>query len=289
MGAFLQRTTNINDKNTLESGLRIDHTTDYGTFVLPRVSWLHRFNSRLSTRLGGGLGYKNPTVFTEKSEEINFRYVLPISPEDNAAERSVGANLDVNYLIPIGDEASLSINQLFFYTQINDPLILQPEPDMVFLKYNNVSGDVHTAGFETNIKANYKDFKLFAGYTFINARNHYEGMNTPIPLTPRSQVGVVLMYEIEGKLRAGFESYFTGKQYLMDESYSPSYWRFGFMGEKIWERFSIFINFENFTDTRQDKFSPIVGGSPNEPTFTQIWAPTDGFIVNGGFKIFLGE
>jgi len=59
------------------------------------------------------------------------------------------------------------------------------------------------------------------------------------------------------------------------------------MAEKIWERFSLFINFENLTDTRQTKFGPIYTGSITNPDFKDIYAPLDGLVVNGGIKLRL--
>ena len=59
------------------------------------------------------------------------------------------------------------------------------------------------------------------------------------------------------------------------------------MTEKLWENFSVFINFENFTDTRQGKFKNVVNGSHLDPSFDEIWTHTEGFVFNGGVKIRL--
>jgi len=59
------------------------------------------------------------------------------------------------------------------------------------------------------------------------------------------------------------------------------------MVEKLWERCSIFLNFENFIDTRQTKFDTIYTGSITSPVFRDIYAPVDGFVINGGIKIRL--
>ena len=59
------------------------------------------------------------------------------------------------------------------------------------------------------------------------------------------------------------------------------------MVEKLWENYSVFINFENFGDTRQTRFDTIYSGSINNPSFRDIYAPVDGFVVNNGFKISL--
>jgi iron complex outermembrane receptor protein len=95
------------------------------------------------------------------------------------------------------------------------------------------------------------------------------------------------MYEKDEKLKIGLEAYYFSPQKLSDGAIGKSYWTFGLMGEKVWEHFSIFVNFENFTDTRQTKFDTIYTGSINNPTFRDIYAPVDGFVVNGGIKIKL--
>ena len=60
------------------------------------------------------------------------------------------------------------------------------------------------------------------------------------------------------------------------------------MTEKtIGEYFSVFLNFENFLDTRQTAFDTIYTGSIDDPEFRDIYAPVDGFVINGGLKIKL--
>ena len=52
---------------------------------------------------------------------------------------------------------------------------------------------------------------------------------------------------------------------------------FGLMMEKrIDEDFSVFLNFENFSDTRQTRFGSIYTGSRLNPVFADIFAPLDG-------------
>lgn len=58
VGGYVQDTFDVTEKLSLEAGFRLDHTRDYGTFALPRVSLLYRFTENLSSRVGFGLGYK---------------------------------------------------------------------------------------------------------------------------------------------------------------------------------------------------------------------------------------
>ena len=91
------------------------------------------------------------------------------------------------------------------------------------------------------------------------------------------------MYEVEEKWRIGYEVYYTGEQLLSDNSKTRDYWMMGFMVMREFERLSLFINFENFTDARQSRYQDMVLPPHSDPTFTEIWAPTDGFVANGGF------
>lgn len=285
IGGFVQNTWNATEKITLESGVRGDYHNEYGFFFLPRVSGLWKINDHFSTRLGGGLGYKAPSVFTEDAERVQFRNVRPINVVNTKAERSYGANYDINYRTRLFDGAvGFSINQLFFYTRINNPILLT-ESTVNDLVYIQPAGNLDTKGTETNAKVTYHDFKLFIGYTYADVNQHAGGNNTAYPLVSKHRLNNVLMYEVEDKWKIGAEAYYFGKQELNDGTTGKSYWTAGLMAEKLWERFSIFINFENLTDTRQTKFDSIYTGSITSPVFRDIYAPVDGMVINGGIKI----
>lgn len=286
IGTFVQNMLKVNERFHLESGLRGDYIKDYGFAFLPRFSALFKFNTKLSSRIGGGLGYKAPTIFSEESERLQYRNVLPIDANTNKLEKSYGINADINYKTTLADgDISFSINHLFFYTRITDPLLLQPEGSN--FRFSNISGFIDSRGMETNIKMGYKDFKLFLGYTYTLAELHQGNSTIESYLTPRNRINAVLMYEVEEKWKAGLEAYYFSKQQLSDGKTGKPYWITGFMIEKLWEKISVYINFENFLDARQTRFDTIYTGVIGNPQFRDIYAPLDGFVVNGGVKIRL--
>ena len=138
---------------------------------------------------------------------------------------------------------------------------------------------------ETNVKLGYSDFKLFLGYTFTKAYVHEGNSKTENFLTPRHRLNSVLLYEVEEKWKVGLEGYYFSKQKLSDGATGKSYWITGFMVEKLWEKFSVYINFENFLDARQTRFDSIYTGTIDNPQFKDIYAPLDGFVINGGIKL----
>ena len=285
-GAFVQNSFKATDWLQLEAGLRTDYVIDYGAVFLPRVSALFKIANGLTSRIGGGFGYKSPTIFTEESERLQYQNVMPIDDKTNKLEKSYGANADINYRTYIGEDWSFSINQLFFYTYLDNPLLLE-NPSANLYQFVNSPGYIHTKGTETNIKIGYDDLKLFLGYTYTDARLHQNGTTVESPLTPKHRINSILMYEIEDKWKIGLEAYYFSRQKLNNGTTGKDYFITGFMAEKIWERFSLYINFENFLDTRQTRFDSIYTGTITNPVFKDIYAPLDGFVINGGIKFKL--
>ena len=285
-GAFVQNSFKAADWLQLEAGLRTDYVIDYGAVFLPRVSALFKIANGLTSRIGGGFGYKTPTIFTEESERLQYQNVMPIDDKTNKLEKSYGANADINYRTYIGEDWSFSINQLFFYTYLDNPLLLE-NPSANLYQFVNSPGYIHTKGTETNIKIGYDDLKLFLGYTYTDARLNQNGMTVESPLTPKHRINSILMYEIEDKWKVGLEAYYFSPQKLNNGTTGKAYFITGFMAEKIWERFSLYVNFENFLDTRQTRFDGIYTGTITNPVFKDIYAPLDGFVINGGIKFKL--
>ncbi len=286
-GGFIQNTTDFSSRITLESGFRADFDLTHGSFFLPRISMLYNVSENLTTRLGGAMGYKLPTIFTEDAERRYFRNIKPLSMENIDAETSVGGNFDINYRTVFLDKLVFSVNQLFYVTQLKNALVLRESQPSDGYFFENANGNILTSGFETNLKLIYNNFKMFFNYALINTKLNYDNINRQKPLTPKNNAGFVVMYDEEEKWSVGYELYYTGWQF--DESYDkkPDYWIMGFMVMRHFERLSVFINFENFTNTMQTNFEPLVLPPYNNPVFPDIWAPTDGFVVNGGFKFNL--
>lgn len=280
-GAFVQQNTQITDLWSLEAGLRLDQSNNYGLQTLPRLSLMYKAHPKLTLRLGGGLGYKLPTIFTEDTERLSFQGLESFNLNNLDAEQSYGGNFDINYSTAIGDEWTFSLNQLFYYTQLNNPVVLAGPSIEGTYSFQNANGNLSSKGLETNLKLTYQDFKLFVNYALIDTELGY-GASLQKPLTAKHNIGAVLVYEEHEKWRIGLESYYTGKQFRSDYTATDDYWLVGFMAIRKFEHISLYVNFENFTDTRQSRFENINLSNSMNPEALEIWAPMDGFIVNGG-------
>ena len=282
-GMFVNNIYDLSDNWILETGLRADYNTDFGFFPLPRISLLYKNNDGFSSRVGGGLGYKIPDIFTEEAEFINFENVLGIDKSLLKAESSYGVNLDFNYKTRLFETIGFSINQLFYATAINNGLLLNSTNNGLF-EFSNATDEILSKGAETNIKFTYKDFRWFLNYALIDTRLNYLAGNPQKPLTAKHNAGSVLMYESE-KWRIGYETFYTGKQLLSNGTETTDFITMGLLLMRNFKFGSAFVNFENFTDKRQSRFSPLVLPPHENPEFPEIYAPTDGFIFSIGIII----
>jgi outer membrane receptor for ferrienterochelin and colicins len=286
-GIFLQNNWKPDEKFVLETGLRLDYTNQSDFFVLPRVSAMYKFNNHFTSRIGGGLGYKNPDIFTEEAGEKNFRHIQPLHLSNVKPERSIGFNVDVNYKGKIADAINVSVNQLFFLTRLSRPLLLdavrQTNGNLAFY---NADGFLISKGFETNIRLSLHEFAMYFGYTFTDATRDFQNESIQ-PLTAKHRINCNVMYEADEKWRVAYEVFYTGRQYLTSGERVKDYWVMGFSTERRFTFFSLFVNFENFLDTRQSKWEPMYSGTVLQPDFREIYTPIDGFIFNGGFRIYL--
>ena len=284
-GIFSQATRSLTEEIALEVGMRVDNTSLYGTLAIPHISLIYNLSAQTTFRIGGGAGYKEPTVFTEESESRQFRNILSLDYDLIRPERSSGVNADLNHVFEFSNGASVNLNVLLFYTKVNDPLHLEAQGLNQF-SFSQAYDYLDTRGSEINMAWRRDNFKLFLGYTHTDVNQHDLKGAQDYPLVPRDRLNTVLVYEREDDIRIGLEAYYYGEQGLRSKSRSRDFWIFGLMIEKMFKRdWSFFLNFENFSDTRQSRYEPIFTGTLANPLFGDIYAPVDGFVVNGGIKL----
>ncbi len=101
------------------------------------------------------------------------------------------------------------------------------------------------------------------------------------------------MWEDHDKGRIGIEAYYTGRQQLEDNPYrsvSRPYVHLGVLGEVVVGRARLFVNAENILNVRQTRYDPLIlpERAPDGRWTVDVWAPTDGFVVNAGVRLRFG-
>jgi len=288
IGGFLNYTFNLGKKLSIESGVRTDYVLDKQAYVLPRLSALFKWTSKLSTRIGGGMGYRNASIFNQEAELLGYKNVMPIDKKKTNAEQSYGGSADIGFKTRLGEHYFLNINQMFFYTYLTHPLILvDTNNNSGVYHFVNANGYTQSYGAETFFKFGFYDFVFFLGYTYTNASNVFNGKETEFNLTPVHSLKGDLLYALPGKWRIGLDYEFKSSQLLATGKRSREYWTYGGVIEYTWKWLTVFGNVENFTNFRQTNYESLKSSPYSTPQFTQVWGPLDGIVFNGGIKIRL--
>lgn len=279
LGAFAQADLHLAPELMTEAGLRTDHHSSFGWFVLPRIALVYKPISPLSLRLSAGLGYKIPNVFTLQSEQVQLKE-MNASVAGLQAERSRGVNFDVNYHTRVG-EWELTLNQAFYYTGIEHPVSPVGQANGRY-SLQNMPFRTQSTGTDTYVRLLWEEVELYLGYNHTVARYSND---TKVLYAPQDKFGATVAYEIEGKWRMGLESAWVGNQYIDNHTKAPDYWFWAAMIQRnLGEHFSVVLNGENLLDRRQGKHSPLYTGSISNPEFVPIWGPIEGRVLNLSLK-----
>lgn len=296
--AFAQVDADVTQRITLSAAARVDAHNVYGTFVNPRLTVLAKGPAGWTTRLSGGTGAFAPTPFTEETEVTGL---APLSPLTGLrAERARSASLDVGGPVHAA-LGHIELNGTLFGSVIDHAVQVRDMPGLTpsgaaRLALANAPEPTRTWGGELLARLAREPFRITATYTYLRSTewNPEAASTAParreVPLNPRHALGLVASVEHEGESRIGLELYYTGRQALEHDprrTASKPYLLAGLLGEKRFGAVRVFVNAENLTNVRQTRDDPLVlpvRGSGGRWT-TDVWAPLEGFVVNGGVRL----
>lgn len=287
IGFFAQNTWQIKNGTTLELGLRDDIHDKYGNFFLPRIAFFNRFDEHWAARLGVGFGYKTPDPYTPYYTDYTPDKIVAL-PANISAEKSIGYNAEVNYKKDFDNGNNIFINQAFFLTQINHPIVGTAD-DNENLYYANAGKSVVSKGFDTYIKATVDDWELYAGYTFTIVKRNYLNQNQFMPYAPKNRIAFTIVRDIDKiGFHAGLEGSYTGSQKRLDYSNTAG-WMFmaAMISENFGKHFTLVLNCENLLNFKQSNNEALYTGSISDPQFVPLWAPIDGRVINLSIKLKL--
>jgi outer membrane receptor for ferrienterochelin and colicin len=281
VGGFVQDDWQPVPQLTVQAGLRLDHHNQYGTFLLPRLALLYRFSEAVTSRLNGGLGYRVPVPFVNELDERDYPRIQLLT--GLRAERSTGLNWDVNYQRRFSPTLTLNLNQSFFYTRLNSPLVLPDAaatPGSGPLTWYNAARPTVSQGLETYVRLRADETELYLGYVFTYARRRYDVLHPNVELAARHKLAAVATQEFSEHFALGIEASYTGQQYLSDGRRTPGYPILAGLARYQLGPLTLVLNGENLFDYRQTRREAVVLGSRLNPDFPQLWAPVEGRVLN---------
>lgn len=292
LGAFAQDDWHPTARMNVQVGFRLDHHNAYGTFPLPRLAVLYKLTDALTARLNGGLGYRVPVPYVNSLDERKYPQIQPL--QGLRAETSQGLNGDLNYqhIIPGFDDDGapliISLNQSFFYTRLQHPLVLPDGtagsgmylPGGGPLSWQNAAAPVVTQGLETYLRLRVDETELYLGYVFTDARRQYDALNSHVELAARHKFAAVGTVEVTDSFGAGLEASYTGQQYRADGTTTPGYPILAALLRYRLGPWTLVFNGENLLDYRQTSHEQVVLPPYGNPVFRELWAPVEGRVLN---------
>ena len=276
-GLFVQDDVDVRSWLALSMSGRLDHHSAYGWFFSPRVSALLR-SGDWSTRLSAGTGFFGPTPLTEETEAAGLTRLTVHGPL--RAERGRSVSIDLTRT-----QGPAAFTATLFASRIVDPVHVERSTYTL----RNLEQPTTNVGVELLGTFRQPPFAVTASYTHVRSRERVGGVAADVPQTPRHSLGLVAMAENEDG-RIGFELYYTGRQRLEANPYrdvSEPYTVAGVLIERRVGAVRLFVNLENLTDVRQQRWDPVLrpDHAPDGRWTGDAWAPLDGRVINGGVRV----
>lgn len=282
-GVFVQDDVDVNGWLSVSAGARLDHHSEHGTFVSPRLAALVRAGAWTS-RVSVGRGFSAATPLTEETEAAGLTQLTVDGPL--RAERGTSASWDLTR-----EFGALTMTATVFGSRIEDAVAV--DRDSRYAVFNALDATTNVGG-EWLATLRHGPWVGTATYTYVRARERGRSSSGPagrqdVALTPRHSAGFVGMWESEDVGRVGLEVYLTGRQRLEANPYrdwSEPYVIVGLLAERVVGRARLFINGENLTNVRQTKWDPLRRPSRGADGRWTVdgWAPVDGRAINGGVR-----
>lgn len=278
LGLFTQYNYVIENKLNLQLGLRGDWMHPVGYFVLPSAAVLVHATKELSFRVNGGTGYLTPDLIDIAGMNENITSYIG-SPE-LLNEYSYGGTVEWTYKKLFAEKGvSLFINQTFFYTWVRNAIIERYFNDGTDSVYNVKSGAL-SLGIDNYIRIARDPIEVYLGYTFTYPRKNSDKFQPYLTLTPLHRAAAVVTANLGKGFKIGVEGSVYGKQHLDDGSLTKPYFLLAASLSYKIKKVTLVLNGENLLNVRQSHYGAIVHAPYSNPTFSQLWAPTTGAVVN---------
>jgi outer membrane receptor for ferrienterochelin and colicins len=291
-GAFAVHNWTISEKLSLESGLRGDYVTaqsevseNGGNLLLaPRLNLLFQPAQRLWFRIGGGTGYRMPSVFDGQTEPFNFRSALPIDFANVRPEQSRGGEFSITYA-RINAPKPFSIQQRAFFNQVRDFLVWAPLGNAT-ANFINSELPLISRGLETDIIVNLGELDFQATYQLNDVYYQDSLSNIAFPLTPTHIVSGNVRYS-PGNWTFFLSGEWRSSQLLPSNERKQSFFLLNAHVRRKLGPVSLLLAANNILDARQSRFESLLSAPYGTTQFSPVWAPLTGFFMRGGIELTL--
>lgn len=294
-GAYAQYTYNLNEKVVAMAGLRVDHSSRYGTFVTPRFHLKLTPAEFVSMRLSAGKGYRSVHALAENNFLLASGRQMVV--DDLEQEQAWNYGISSSFYIPLFGK-TLKLNAEYYHTHFSQQAVIDYDSDALQIRITNLDGKSYSNTVQ--VDATYpvvKGLELTAAWRWNDVKCTYGGQLLEKPLTSRYKGLVTASYktplglwQFDATLQLnGGGRMPTPVNGLWDERFS-AYEQVSAQVTRWFRHFSIYVGGENLTGFRQKQ--PIINAAnPWSSTFdpTMVWGPVEGAMFYAGIRINFGR
>ena len=297
-GAYVQYTYDLHGKLVAMGGLRIDHSSLYGTFVTPRAHVKWSPNDIVSLRASVGKGYRTVHALAENHYLLASGRQLVV--DDLKQERAWNYGVSTALYIPLAGK-TLNLNAEYFYTDFGQQAVIDYDSEPGVIHIANLNGRSYSHTFQ--VDASYPVFKgmtLTAAYRYNDVKSTYGGELRQRPLTSRYKGLLTASYktplglwQFDATLQLNGGGRMPEPYGMPDgtKSWAGSFGSYEQVSAQVsrWFRhFSVYVGAENLTGFKQK--NPVMNAeTPWSSAFdpTMVWGPVQGRMFYAGIRINL--
>lgn len=297
-GAYAQYTFNLHNKLTAMAGLRVDHSSLYGTFWTPRFHVKYQPADLLTLRLSVGKGYRTVHPLAENNNLMASGRTMVIDELRQEDAWNYGASAALN--VPLFGK-TLKLNAEYYYTQFGNQVVVDYDTDHTQIHIGNLQGRSYSHTMQ--VDATYpvvEGLTLTAAYRLNDVKTTYGGQLMERPLTSKYkglitaqyktpmekwQIDVTLQLNGGGRMPA---PYTLADGHASWDSRFRAYEQLSAQVTRDFRHISVYVGGENLTGFKQQ--NPIIGASnPWSGEFdpTLVWGPVHGRMFYAGFRMTL--
>lgn len=303
-GSYVQYAYNLHDKFLIQPGLRYDYSTQWGSFITPRLHLKFSPSHHWNLRLSAGRGYRTSFALAENSFLLAGSRKVETPDGDVLREANWNTGASVQFKARVGSHI-MEITGEYYYTHFNKQAIadFDRDPHCIYLEqlrgksYSHVGqvevsypfyqGFTATAAFRWNeVRCTYRSFE--GGKEILTLRqkpltSRFKGLFTLEYVTPNKAWQFNTSLQVNGPGRMPDAYLVNGKP-----SWENTYKTFPQLQAQVTyniKKISLYVGGENLTNFRQK--NPIIAASePWSERFdpTMVWGPVEGWMLYAGLR-----
>lgn len=225
-GAFVQDQWEVNEKNTVLLGYRMDYDKVHHAVHSPRFAWKFSPSPYHTLRFNFGTGFRVVNLFTEDHAALTGSREVVIQ-SNLKPERSVNGNLNYIWKIPAGKNL-INLDASAFYTYFSNKIVGDFDTDPEKIVYDNLNGFGISRGASLNVDYRF-DFPLSIslGITYLDVYQKFddEKQKSQQLHAPKWSGTYAFTYGFANNLTVDFTGQFYGPMRLpvLPNDYRPEY------------------------------------------------------------------